>query len=49
MSQFAHKVVVWSIVILLLLLGVFLQVRSARGQAETRLFSGQSATIGLRI
>lgn len=32
MSQFAHRVIMWSVVILLLLIGVFLQVRSARGQ-----------------
>jgi hypothetical protein len=32
MSQFAQKLALWSVVILLLLIGVFLQVRSARGQ-----------------
>jgi hypothetical protein len=34
MSQFAHRAIVWSVVILLLLIGIFLQIRSARG-AET--------------
>jgi len=34
MSQFVHRVIMWSVVILLLLIGVFLQVRSARGQAS---------------
>jgi hypothetical protein len=31
MSQFAYRAVVWPIVILLLLLGIFLQTRSAHG------------------
>lgn len=34
MSQFAYKAIVWSVVILLLLIGIFIQIRSARG-AET--------------
>ena len=49
MSQFAPKIVVWSVVILLLLIGIFLQVRSARGQEEPPLPGEQRVTIGLRI
>ena len=33
MSQFSHRLIVWSVVLLLLLVGVVLQVRSARGSA----------------
>ena len=33
MSQFSHRLVVWFIVLLLLLAGIMLQVRSARGAA----------------
>ena len=46
MSQFALKMVVWSVVILLLLMGLFLQVRSARGQGEPRPLSEQRACAG---
>jgi hypothetical protein len=31
MSQFSHRLVVWFVVLLLLLVGIVLQVRSARG------------------
>jgi hypothetical protein len=35
MSQFGQRVAMWTIVILLLMIGVFLQIRSARGQTPS--------------
>ena len=31
MSQYSHRLIVWFVVLLLLLVGIVLQVRSARG------------------
>jgi len=37
MSQFSHRLNVWFVVLLLLLAGILLQVRSARGAAYANL------------
>ena len=34
MSQFSHRVIAWLVVLLLLLVGIVLQIRSARGDAS---------------